>query len=85
MKKKVTDIIEQKQKTLQELKDKSGEALDIVSATINKLTNVNEQICITVNEILEAKAKLQDTEDELTKTRDHNEKVIEKFRALVEV
>ena len=85
MKKKVTDIIEQKQKALQELKDKSGEALDVVNATINKLISVNEQIDATVDEILDAKAKLQNTEDELTQTREHNAKIIMKFRALVEV
>lgn len=85
MKKKVIGIIEQKEKALQELKTKSTKALDMVTATINELTAVNEQIDANIKEILDAKTKLQSTEDELTKTQNHNLKVIDKFRALIEV
>lgn len=36
------NIIETKQKKLEELREKSSRALDIVTSTINQLSNVNE-------------------------------------------
>ena len=44
----------------------------------------NEKIDVTISEIGEAKAKLQSTEDDLSKTRLHNTKIIDKFKALIE-
>ena len=38
---KVMDIIEQKQKALDELKSESNRALDVVTSTINQLSEVN--------------------------------------------
>lgn len=58
--------------------------MDIVTSTINSLATVNEKIDVTMSEISEAKAKLQSTEDDLSKTRLHNTKIIDKFRALIE-
>ena len=83
MKKKI-DVITEKQRTLEMLQSESSRALDVVTSTINKLATVNERIDVTISEINEAKAKLQLTEDDLSKTRLHNTKVIEKFKALIE-
>ena len=83
MKKKI-DVITEKQRTLEMLQSESSRALDVVTSTINKLATVNERIDVTISEINEAKAKLQSTEDDLSKTRLHNTKVIEKFKALIE-
>lgn len=81
---KTKSIIEEKQQTLYELQSKSSRALDIVTSTINQLEIVNERIDTTIDEINEAKSKLQSTEDELSRTRLHNTKIIDKFRALIE-
>ena len=80
----IKNIIEEKQKQLTTLQAESNRALDIVTSTINSLATVNEKIDVTMSEISEAKAKLQSTEDDLSKTRLHNTKIIDKFRALIE-
>lgn len=82
--KRVKDIIEMKQRELEVLQQESNNALDVVTATINQLSNVNEKIDIKLNEIIEAKTKLQATEDGLNNTREHNSKIISKFKALIE-
>lgn len=81
---KTKSIIEEKQQTLYELQSKSSRALDIVTSTITQLETLNEKIDTTIDEINEAKSKLQSTEDELSRTRLHNTKIIDKFRALIE-
>ena len=78
------NIIEEKQKVLQTLQSESSRALDIVTSTINQLATVNEKIDVTISEINEAKTKLQTTENDLNKTKLHNTKIIDKFRALIE-
>lgn len=81
---KKTNIIEEKQKVLQSLQSESANAIDMVTTTINRLSSVNEQIDVTVGEIEEAKSRLQCTEDDLSKTKEHNAKIINKFKALIE-
>lgn len=81
---KKTNIIEEKQKVLQSLQSESANAIDMVTTTINRLSSVNEQIDVTISEIEDAKSKLQHTEDDLSKTKEHNAKIINKFKALIE-
>lgn len=81
---KKTNIIEEKQKVLQSLQCQSARAIDIVTATIDHLSSVNEQIDVTIGEIEEVKSRLQCTEDDLSKTKEHNAKIINKFKALIE-
>ena len=81
---KKTNIIEEKQKVLQSLQSESADAIDMVTTTINRLSSVNEQIDVTIGEIEEAKSRLQCTEDDLSKTKEHNAKIINKFKALIE-
>ena len=78
------NIIEEKQKMLQTLQSESSKSLDIVTSTINQLATVNERIDVTISEINEAKSKPQSTEDDLNKTKSHNRKIIDKFKALIE-
>lgn len=78
------NIITQKQKVLRSLQTRSANAIDMVTTTINKLSSVNEQIDITIGEIEDAKAKLQNTENDLNTTKEHNAKIINKFKALIE-
>lgn len=80
---KKTNIIEEKQKVLQSLQLQSANAIDMVTMTINRLSSVNEQIDVAVDEIEDAKSKLQHTEDDLSKTKEHNAKIIDKFKALI--
>ena len=81
---KKTNIIEEKQKVLQSLQSESANAIDMVTTTINRLSSVNEQIDVTISEIEDVKSKLQHTEDDLSKTKEHNAKIINKFKALIE-
>ena len=83
-KRQVINIITQKQEELRELQTESNDALDIVTSTIEQLSSVNEKIEIAIDEIEEAKAKLQSTEDGLNTTKTHNSKIISKFKALIE-
>ena len=84
MRTKTMNIIEEKQQMLRILQSESSRALDIVTSTINQLATVNEKIDETISEIKDEKSKLQSTEDDLSKTRLHNTKIIDKFRALIE-
>lgn len=79
------DLIAQKQLELARLNNQSNNALNLVYSTINNLNTINEQIDVRVSEIEEAKAQLQNTEDDLRNTKERNAKVIEKFKALIEV
>ena len=81
---KKTNIIEEKQKVLQSLQSESANAIDMVTTTINRLSSVNEQIDVTIGEIEEAKSRLQCTEEDLSKTKERNAKIINKFKALIE-
>ena len=81
---KKINIIEEKKEVLQTLQSESTNAIDMVTTTINRLSSVNEQIDVTIGEIEEAKSRLQCTEDDLNKTKEHNAKIINKFKALIE-
>ena len=81
---KPLDFISEKQKQLSDLQDKSYSALDVVTNTINDLSNVNEEIDSVIHEIAEAKAKLVTTEDRLNETKIKNGRIISKFRSLIE-
>lgn len=78
------NIIEQKRKKVNELKSKSDKALDVITSTIDNLSKVNEAIDNELTEIKEIRKNLQDTEEDLNKTRLHNTKISEKFRMLIE-
>lgn len=81
---KKINIIEEKKEVLQTLQSESTNAIDMVTTTINRLSSINEQIDVTITEIEEAKSELQNTEDDLSKTKEHNAKIINKFKALIE-
>lgn len=77
-------LLEKKAMELELLNSKSNSALNVVISTIDELTVINEQIDSTINEIEDAKRKLNETEDGLNKTKSHNSKIISKFKALIE-
>ena len=78
------NIITTKEKELLKLQKESSNALDLVTSTINHLSSINDEIDSQVAEIEEAKAKLELTESGLNETKQHNVKIISKFRALIE-
>lgn len=78
------DIIAEKQRDLEKLQGQSDRALDLVISTINGLATVNEKIDVTLSEISEAKSQLQATENDLQATKEHNIKVIQKFKNIIE-
>lgn len=65
------------------LQNKSSSALDLVTNTINNLSDINEEIDKTIFEIEEAKTKLESTENDLKQQQGKNSKIITKFRALI--
>lgn len=79
------NIITEKEKALRSLQAESTNAIDMVTATISKLSSVNEKIDATICEIEDAKAKLQHTEEDLNTTKEHNAKIINKFKALLDM
>ena len=84
LKRNVKDVITEKQKELEGLRLESNGALDIVTSTINQLSTINDKIEVAINEINEAKSKLQATEEGFNSTKEHNSKIISKFKALIE-
>ena len=81
---KKLDIIQDKEKRLGDLQNRSTSALDVVTRTINNLTIINEEIDVVMSEIDTAKQQLSSTESDLVSTKDHNTKIIAKFRSLIE-
>jgi len=80
---KEKDFIESKKAKLEFLQNKSSSALDLVTNTINNLSDINEEIDKTIFEIEEAKTKLEATENHLKEQQGKNSKIITKFRALI--
>ena len=80
---KEKDFIENKKAKLKFLQNKSSSALDLVTNTINNLSDINEEIDKTIFEIEEAKTKLESTENDLKQQQGKNSKIITKFRALI--
>lgn len=78
------NVIEEKEKQLESLQQESSRALDVVTNTINSLSAVNSKIDATIREIIEAKDKLQSTEDGLNDMRIRNANIIDKFITLIE-
>lgn len=82
--KKKLDIIQDKERRLGELQNRSENALDMVTKTINNLTTINEEIDVVMSEVNEAKQALSSTENNLVSTKEHNTKIIAKFKSLIE-
>ena len=78
------NVIEQQQSKLEALKQKSADALDIVTSTINNLDSINAEIGTVINEIVQYKSELSNTETELQQVKENNLKVSNKFRSLIE-
>ena len=82
--KKNKDIVKTSYENQKRLSEASAAALDMVTSVINKLTKINEEIEGDISEIKANVMMLEATSFEMEKTKGHNEKVIAKFRAMIE-
>ncbi len=82
---KAKDVIAQKRREMQDLQSQSGRAIDLVTSTINELEQVNQKIDEKMDELQILKSDLLGIEDQMNCTRLRNVKIMDKFRALVEV
>lgn len=78
------NIVERSQKALDILSKKSAKALDLVTATINSLDEINAEIQATMDDIARHRNELQQTETALAGTRETNERIANRFRSLIE-
>lgn len=81
---KVKNTIEEKQRKLQNYKEISSSALNMVTDVIEQLSRVNDCIDNTIEDIINEKTSLQTAENELNQQKTKNARIIEKFKALVE-
>lgn len=84
MLKKKIDLLQEKDEKLQYLQKKSYSAIDIVTNTLDSLAKTNVEISATIEEIDEAKRNLDNTKLGLVATKNRNERIIERFKAMIE-
>lgn len=78
-------FVEQKYNDLMRLNIQSNAALDIINNTINRLESINIEIDSTISEINDAQDSLNNTVQELSKTKRNNSTIASKFKQLLEV
>lgn len=78
-------FVEQKYNDLMRLNIQSNAALDIINNTINRLESINTEIDSTISEINDAQDSLNNTVQELSKTKCNNSTIASKFKQLLEV
>lgn len=81
---KRNDIVVKSREKQERLSNASAVALDFVTSAINRLTEINDEIDSDISEINANVAMLGATVCEMDKTKKHNEKVIAKFKAMIE-
>lgn len=84
-KKKVRDILVEKNAKLEELTAQATAAVDLVTRTISGLELVNQEIDDTVSEIDIYMVELAKTRDALNKNRTNNRAIVANFAKLLEV
>lgn len=78
-------FVEQKYNDLMRLNIQSNAELDIINNTINRLESINTEIDSTISEINDAQDSLNNTVQELSKTKRNNSTIASKFKQLLEV
>lgn len=78
-------FVEQKYNDLMRLNVQSSAAFDIINNTINRLESINTEIDSTISEINDAQDSLNNTVQELSKTKRNNSTIASKFKQLLEV
>jgi len=82
-KKSTEDIIEQKKKALAGYTADYENAVGLVTATVNRMTMLDEDIGRTIQEIDEYQSELEETKNGLLAAKQRNESVMKNFKALL--
>lgn len=82
-KKKVLDLLQEKEAKLEELTVCSNSAIKMVQDTISNLERVNEDIENTMNEIDTYLKRLSETRSGLDSTRGKNQQIMQNFSKLL--
>jgi hypothetical protein len=80
-----TTITTAAKKKTENLKKRSSMVIDVVTTVIEHLTEINTEIDETTGILASERDELMATELELKETQAHNNKIIDKFKALIEV
>lgn len=82
-KQEALDLLQEKEKRLDELTEESAYAVQMVQNTIDNLQAVNSDIQTTMDEIDTYMQRLNDTRSSLSTTHDKNEKIMQNFAKLL--
>ena len=75
---------EKQQASLAKLQSRSENALSIVTSTINNLNAINAEIDETISGIEAYQKELETTQGQLSDTKTKNQKILNKFKNLIE-
>ena len=81
---RVQNILTEKETQLNSLVQESTDAVSLITNTIGRLETVNEQIYKKSEEISTYRAELNRIQDSMDQQIAHNEKIIGKFKSLLE-
>lgn len=81
---KKTDVLTQKQSELNAYVDQAKAAISLVTDTIARLSDINENIDAKIREIDEYSAGLAATKSGLTNAKTKNERILKNFNALLD-
>jgi DNA-binding protein YbaB len=83
-KKKIKDILQQKQEELNSLQEVASSAFSLVTTTINCLSQINSEIDAKVADIEDYLKQFEATKAGFVETKTKNEKIIKNFNALID-
>lgn len=84
-KKKIKDILQQKQEELNSLQEVASSAFSLVTTTVNRLSQINSEIDAKVADIEDYQKQFEATKSGFMETKTKNEKIIKNFNALINV
>lgn len=82
-KKKMQDILEQKEAKLSVLTQRSDDAVQLVRSTMNGLDAIDVEIEQTISEIDEIQARMSTARAGLEARRDKNQRIKQNFKSLL--
>ena len=82
-KKKMQDILEQKEAKLAVLNQKSTDAVRLVRATMDGLEVVDQEIATTISEIDEIQSRMSNARAGLEARRNKNQQIMHNFKSLL--
>lgn len=76
---------DQKYEDLLRLNAKVDGAIDLAMSTINRLEAINVEIQASLEDIDMTQKSLQNTQEEMVKTQNHNSAIVSKFKELLAI